>query len=123
MHRDEPSMTDRHDHIRAIFAEASALSADQRGAFLDAKCQGNVGLRAEVDSLLAHADQAGSDFLSPMAPPDESPRDGDDADVGEKLLKRVASTIQGELHYRFIKDHRTLVSHFTSLASKTTTAP
>lgn len=45
------------------------------------------------------------------------------ADVGERLLKRVASTIQGELHYRFIKDHRTLVSHFTSLASKTTTAP
>ncbi len=45
------------------------------------------------------------------------------SDVNEKLLKRVASTIQGDLRYRFIKDHRTLVSHFTSLATKTSTSP
>lgn len=45
------------------------------------------------------------------------------AGVNEDLLKRVASTIQGELRYRFIKDHRTLVSHFTQLATKTSTSP
>lgn len=45
------------------------------------------------------------------------------AHVKEKLLKRVASTIEGELRYRFIKDHRTLVSHFTQLATKTSTSP
>jgi len=45
------------------------------------------------------------------------------AQVKEKLLKRVASTIEGELRYRFIKDHRTLVSHFTQLATKTSTSP
>lgn len=42
-------------------------------------------------------------------------------DVNEKLLKQVASVIQGELRYRFIKDHQTLVAHYTLLANKTKT--
>ena len=41
--------------------------------------------------------------------------------VNEKLLKQVASTVGGELRYRFIKDQQTLVAHYTQLANKTAT--
>jgi Mg-chelatase subunit ChlD len=41
------------------------------------------------------------------------------SNVDEKLLKKVASTIQGELRYRFIKDQHSLVTHYTMLANKT----
>lgn len=41
--------------------------------------------------------------------------------VKEALLKKVASVVQGELRYRFIKDHQTLVAHYTKLAEKTKT--
>jgi Mg-chelatase subunit ChlD len=44
------------------------------------------------------------------------------ANVDEKLLKKVASVVQGELRYRFIKDQQTLVAHYTQLANKTATA-
>ncbi len=43
-------------------------------------------------------------------------------DVNEKLLRKLASVIDGETHYRFIKDHRTLIDHYTQLANKTATA-
>lgn len=39
--------------------------------------------------------------------------------VDEKLLKKVASEVEGELRYRFIKDQQTLVAHYTQLAGKT----
>lgn len=41
--------------------------------------------------------------------------------VDETLLKKVASVIEGQLHYRFVKDHQTLVAHYTQLANKTAT--
>ena len=41
--------------------------------------------------------------------------------VNEPLLKEVASVVDGVLRYQFIKDHRTLVRHFTQLANKTRT--
>ena len=41
--------------------------------------------------------------------------------VDEELLKKVASVIGGQLRYRFVKDSRTLVSHYTQLANKTAT--
>lgn len=41
--------------------------------------------------------------------------------VNEKLLKKCASVIQGETRYRFIKDQKTLVAHYTQLANKTAT--
>ena len=46
----------------------------------------------------------------------------DTSDVNEKLLRKVASTIQNENRYRFIKDQKTLVDHVTVLANKTLTA-
>lgn len=41
------------------------------------------------------------------------------SDVDEKLLRAVASVVQGERRYRFIKDQQTLVNHCTQLAQKT----
>ncbi|HUT56838.1 MAG TPA: VWA domain-containing protein [Phycisphaerae bacterium] len=43
------------------------------------------------------------------------------ANVNEKLLRKVASVVGGQLRYRFIKDHQTLVAHYTQLANKTAT--
>ena len=43
------------------------------------------------------------------------------SNVDEALLKRVASTVGGVLRYRFIKDQKTLVQHYTMLAQKTAT--
>jgi len=44
------------------------------------------------------------------------------SDVNEDLLRQTASTIEGQLRYRFIKDHNTLDAHYTQLANKTATA-
>ena len=41
--------------------------------------------------------------------------------VDEKLLKQVASVVQGQTRYRFIRDSRTLVNHYTILGNKTLT--
>ncbi len=45
------------------------------------------------------------------------------AGVDERLLRRVASTIEGEVYYCFIKDQGTLIEHCTRLAGKTVVAP
>jgi Mg-chelatase subunit ChlD len=42
--------------------------------------------------------------------------------VNEKLLRAVASIIEGEVRYRFIKDQQTLVAHYTRLGGKTATS-
>ena len=45
---------------------------------------------------------------------------GDDpSNVDEKLLRQVASVVGGENRYRFIRDHRALLAHYTQLAGKT----
>lgn len=41
--------------------------------------------------------------------------------VDEPLLRKVASTVQGELRYRFIKDQTTLIGYYTQLGGKTAT--
>lgn len=46
---------------------------------------------------------------------------GNPYNVDEKLLRKVASVIEGEVRYRFIKDQQTLVAHYTQLANKTAT--
>lgn len=42
--------------------------------------------------------------------------------VDERLLKQVASTVNNELQYWFIKDHHALVTEVTGLANKTVVA-
>lgn len=46
----------------------------------------------------------------------------DERSVNAKLLRAVASTIEGEVRYRFIKDQQTLVAHYTRLGGKTATS-
>lgn len=43
----------------------------------------------------------------------------DPSGVDEKLLKKVASTVAGELRYRFLKDEKSLLEHYTVLSKKT----
>jgi eukaryotic-like serine/threonine-protein kinase len=43
---------ERWRRIEALFAEAAALAAGEREAFLDARCEGDGELRAELESLL-----------------------------------------------------------------------
>jgi hypothetical protein len=46
----------------AVFAAALELPADQRGAYLDQACAGNIELRRRVEALLRVHDDAGSFF-------------------------------------------------------------
>ena len=50
-------MTDsrRFQEVEALFHQARAQRPEERAAFLDEVCRGNVELRAEVESLLAHS--------------------------------------------------------------------
>src|SRR5216684_1978318 len=49
---------DNWDRIEEIFLEAADLPAPERAAFLERACDGEAGLRAEVESLL-RADDTG----------------------------------------------------------------
>ena len=46
----------------------------------------------------------------------------DPSGVDEKLLRKVASVVEGEVRYRFIKDQQSLMAHYTQLANKTATS-
>src|SRR5262249_19329547 len=68
----------RREPVWALFDQAVQLPPSERDAFLDAACEGDAGLRAEVASLLAHdASSAGRDedtFLrSPLLRAPEGP--------------------------------------------------
>ena len=61
-------MTHPHDdwaRLKAVFAGARALPADQRSAYLEAACDGNEALRREVESLLSSDERANSFLESP----------------------------------------------------------
>jgi WD40 repeat protein len=60
---------ERRERVWTLFDRAAELPPEQRGAFLDAACGADAGLRAEVESLLTHA---------------TSPSEGED---GDALLK------------------------------------
>ncbi|CAN5403326.1 hypothetical protein BH09PLA1_BH09PLA1_09370 [soil metagenome] len=62
------------ERIQNLLASASELSPEQRGAFLDAACQGDTALRAEVESLLKSHDEAGQFLGAPTADVPESAR-------------------------------------------------
>jgi serine/threonine protein kinase/tetratricopeptide (TPR) repeat protein len=61
------------DRLASIFAGASELPPDQRASYLDAACQGDPALRAEVQSLLAAHDQAGRFLTDPTLAPESIP--------------------------------------------------
>lgn len=63
---------ERWAQVNAVFAEAVELPAHQRAAFLAAACADDLGLRAEVEALLASDAQAGGFLESPAAAPREA---------------------------------------------------
>ena len=51
---DDPRL--RHQRLKEILFEASALPREQRAAFLESVCPGDPPMRSELESLLAHHD-------------------------------------------------------------------
>lgn len=49
---------DEWDRVDELFAAALDLDPDERGAFLDSACEGEPGLRSEVEALLEAAEEA-----------------------------------------------------------------
>src|SRR5690348_4479072 len=60
-------MNERWQEIERIYHRALELDGSARAEFLAKTCAGNAGLRDEVESLLAHGDQAGSYLETPPA--------------------------------------------------------
>ena len=54
-----------------IYEEAVTRKAGERGAYLDAACGANAGLRREVEGLLAESSGSADGFLN--APPWQGP--------------------------------------------------
>ncbi len=52
--------------LKALFEQAITLPPDERPAFLDQACHGDAARRADLDSLLAHYDEA-PDFFDSLA--------------------------------------------------------
>ena len=59
---------DQWERIKQILEDALRFAPEQRRAFLDSACGPDSELRAEVQSLIASYEQAGSQFLAAAAP-------------------------------------------------------
>ena len=60
--------TDRWERTKQILDDALRLPSNQRPAYLDTACGSDRALRAEVESLIASDEAAGSQFLAAAAP-------------------------------------------------------
>jgi len=60
--------TDRWERAKQLLEEALRLAPEQRRAYLDSNCRDDRELRAEVESLIASYEEAGSHFLDAAAP-------------------------------------------------------
>jgi serine/threonine protein kinase len=61
-------VNDRWDRVTALFGAARALDLSTRSAFLEIACEGDIDLRAEVETLLASDTAAGDFLVEPIAP-------------------------------------------------------
>src|SRR5438270_5733039 len=61
-------ITDRWERTKQILEQALRLASDQRPAYLDSACGSDRALRAELESLIASDEAAGSEFLAVGAP-------------------------------------------------------
>jgi len=59
---------DQWERTKEILEDALRIEPERRGAFLDSACGPDRELRAEVESLIASHEQAGSQFLAAAAP-------------------------------------------------------
>jgi eukaryotic-like serine/threonine-protein kinase len=77
--------SERWRRIVELFHAALERAPEKRHAFLESVCRDDVDLRLEVESLLAHREQAGSNFLeTPALPNPDTPQAGV-AVVGRQL--------------------------------------
>ena len=60
--------TERRERTKQILEEALRIAPEQRPAYLDLVCGADSELRAEVESLIASHEEAGSQFLGAAAP-------------------------------------------------------
>jgi eukaryotic-like serine/threonine-protein kinase len=60
--------SERWERIKEILEQALPMSSERREAYLDSACGSDAQMRAEVESLIAHHEQAGSQFLGDAAP-------------------------------------------------------
>jgi len=60
--------TERWERTKQILEEALRLARDQRQVYLDQACGSDSDLRADVESLIASHEAAGSQFLDAAAP-------------------------------------------------------
>jgi eukaryotic-like serine/threonine-protein kinase len=59
--------TTRWRQVETLFHQTAAITPDSRAAFLDVACQGDLELRAELESLLSSSDQTLSDLQHSVA--------------------------------------------------------
>ncbi|MFH1417989.1 MAG: serine/threonine-protein kinase [Planctomycetota bacterium] len=59
------STAERLEQARAVFGRALEQPVDKRASFVAEECGEDAELRAEVESLLAHHQRAGDDFMQP----------------------------------------------------------
>ena len=91
---DEPTQTrddsaPTHQRVKEGFAQATELSPESRPAFLDEYCGGDAELRREIESLLAHADEAPTADLAPGVEPVVEPDRMVGRQLGRYSIKRV----------------------------------
>lgn len=60
--------SERWQQTKQILDEALRFAPDRRAAYLDAACGSDHGLRAELESLIASHEAAGSQLLAAAAP-------------------------------------------------------
>ena len=84
--------TVRWERTKQILDEALHLAPEQRAAYLASTCGADGGLRAEVESLIASYEEAGSQFLATAAP--EALKIVSSSDVPQATAPRVIG------HYR-----------------------
>jgi eukaryotic-like serine/threonine-protein kinase len=60
--------SERWERTKEILEQALRLAPEQRQVYLDSACGADAELRAEAESLIAHHEEAGSQFLAASAP-------------------------------------------------------
>ena len=78
----------RHQRVKEIFAKVLGLPESERTAMLDTECGEDASLRAEIESLLAHATEASTMVvLQPPTSPRTDPLIG--STIGHYHIKSV----------------------------------
>jgi RIO-like serine/threonine protein kinase len=85
-------MSVEHERLKEILAEAAGQATPEaRAAYIDAACQGDAGLRRQVEGLLDAHTRAGDFLEQSVIPPEEQPiGEGPGTIIGRyKLLEEI----------------------------------